>query len=54
MSIPGKVGASFGGVMPFNTNQLGLGKRRWNLEDLFSGSLISASVPIKYNYIKFS
>ena len=27
-----------------HTNQLGLGKRRWNLEDLFSGSWISASV----------
>jgi hypothetical protein len=28
----------FGGVMPFITNQLGLGKRHWNLVNLFSGS----------------
>ena len=30
--------------MPFHTNQLGLGKICWNLEDLFSGSWITASV----------
>ena len=28
-----------------HSSQLGLGRRRWNLEDLFSGSWISASVP---------
>ena len=41
LSIPGKVGASFWwrDALP-HTNQLGLGKRRWNLEDLFSGSWI--------------
>ena len=31
--------------MPFHINQLGLGKRHWNLVDLFSGSWFSASVP---------
>ena len=48
LSIPGKVGASFWwrDALP-HTNQLGLGKRRWNLEDLFSGSWISASVPCR-------
>ena len=30
------------------TNQLGLGKRSWNREDLFSGSWISASTPTEY------
>ena len=37
--IPGKDGASFWwqDALP-HTNQLGLGKRRWNLENLFSGS----------------
>ena len=47
LSIPGKVGASFwwGDALP-HTNQLGFEKRRWNLEDLFSGSWISASVPL--------
>ena len=28
----GKLEQVFGGVMPFYTNQLGLGKRHWNLE----------------------
>ena len=31
-----------------HTNQLELGKRRWNLEDLFSGSWISASIPTQF------
>ena len=51
LSIPGKVGASFWwrDALP-HTNQLGLGKRRWNLEDLFSGSWISDSLPYPTPY----
>ena len=43
LSILGKVGAGFWwrDALPHtNQRQLGLGKRRWNLEDLFSGSWI--------------
>ena len=48
---PGNLERVFGGGLPFHTNQLGLGKRHWNLEDLFSGSRITAFVPIHVNNI---
>ena len=49
LSIPGKIGARFWwrDALP-HTNQLGLGKRRWDLVNLFSGSWISGLVTFNH------